>query len=283
MLPIQYFLVPIASLSQTATIHAASVSPTATAHPATFHPSLNFLQRRKLDPEDPANPVAATDPNEAAMKIRSRDLINTDRPNMRPDLHPHHQRGKPRRDDDEPGDNDSKSNAKQAAKKTPVNKKAAAKDEDDDDDVGDSDSKTKPKPKSIQKDKDSDKDNNDEKDGGKKARGKGDSGKDSKNNKKTHTGIDGNEVEDEDSEESEERKKKNRVNHIKAKQRTWRTGKPDYNYKKALDGWKDVGPQYYYKGKYENSAQSARLAGTVSGAALVPIILAVVSAALFLF
>ncbi|KAJ1645462.1 hypothetical protein J3B02_002685 [Coemansia erecta] len=236
------------------------------------------LHKRKLDAEDPANPVAAaaTDPNEAAMKIKSRDLINTDRQDFRPDPHPHRHHGQARQDSEdddnkepeEESDGDSKKSGKKGA-----GKKKADKDDDSDEnakeDSDDSDAKQKPKGKSATKQKSSSKDSGKKSGSGKGKNNKGSSSKDSKKGKKTHTGLDGKEVDDEDEEDGEMRKKKIHVKHVKAKQRRWRTGKPKYNYKQALNGWKEVGPLYYYKGKYENSAISGGLTTTnVLGSAL---------------
>ncbi|KAJ1934079.1 hypothetical protein FBU59_005816, partial [Linderina macrospora] len=45
-----------------------------------------------------------------------------------------------------------------------------------------------------------------------------------------------------------------------AKKKNWRTGKPMYDYQKALEGWKSAGPMYYYRGKYLNAAPMIRIA-----------------------
>ncbi|KAJ1722302.1 hypothetical protein LPJ53_003252 [Coemansia erecta] len=247
--------------------HASTADVVAASPAFSTHPTSSRLYKRKHNAEDPANPVAAaaTDPNEAAMKIKSRDLINTDRQDFHPDPHPHRHHGQAHHDsnDDDDTDNirdqddDDEGEAKPANKKG-SSKKKAAKDSDSDDgakdDSDDLDSKSKNK-KSKTKQKSS-------KDGEKKdAKGKDDKktkGKGDKKGKKTHTGLDGKEVDDEDEEGEEVHKKKVHLKHVKAKQRRWRTGKPKYNYKKALDGWKEVGPLYYYKGKYENGASSTR-------------------------
>ncbi|KAJ2763763.1 hypothetical protein IWQ56_004734 [Coemansia nantahalensis] len=164
--------------------------------------------------EDPAHPVAAaaTDPNEAAMRIKPQDLLPSDRPALHPDSH---RAQRPSRDED--GDDyDSGSRRSRGTS-------------------GDTGKDQRPQAK----------DN----------RGLAKSGKD----KKTHTGIDGKEVDDDNSDGDGNdmdaaRKKAQQVKHIQARQRTWRTGKPTYNYTQALDGWKEVGPMYYYKGKYANAA-----------------------------
>ncbi|KAJ1808999.1 hypothetical protein LPJ56_006035, partial [Coemansia sp. RSA 2599] len=240
---------------------------------------------RKLDAEDPANPVAAaaTDPNEAAMKIKSRDLINADRQDFRPDPHPHRHHTQARQDSDdddsegsegkEEGEADSKKSGKKSTSVKKKNNSDEGSDENPKEDSGDSDAKQKTKGKAAAKQKSGTKDSGKKGDGDKKAKGKSDKGPSSKDkkDKKTHTGLDGKEVDDEDEENGEVRKKKVQVKHVKAKQRRWRTGKPKYNYKQALEGWKEVGPLYYYKGKYENSALSGRLtaANVLVGSALV--------------
>ncbi|KAJ1846443.1 hypothetical protein LPJ73_004533, partial [Coemansia sp. RSA 2703] len=252
--------------------HASTEDVAATSPTFSAQYTSNHLYKRKHDAEDPANPVAAaaTDPNEAAMKIKSRDLINTDRQDFHPDPHPHRHHGQAHRDSNEDDDNDNNrdqddedSGEEKPANKKGSSKKKGAKDSDSDDSE-DADSKSKnkkakPKEKSS---KDSEK---------KDAKGKGDKkskGKNDKKGKKTHTGLDGKEVDDEDEEGEEVHKKKVHLKHVKAKQRRWRTGKPKYNYKKALDGWKEVGPLYYYKGKYENGASlTHRSAATAAGVA----------------
>ncbi|KAJ1988316.1 hypothetical protein GGI04_006088, partial [Coemansia thaxteri] len=247
------------------------------------------LFKRRVDREDPANPVAAAaiDPNVAAMRIKSRDLIPTDRPNIHPNG-PHRYRhpashGRP---DDDGSDSPSPDAEEDSGDPRPRNKNSArdtaakhkstlAKDDDDSDSGferdGEGDGKRdKPKPSNNGgKAKDTKFNKGDDK----RPQDKG--GKNSQK-KKTHTGLDGNEVADdgaENDEESEVQKKKILVKHIQAKQRRWRTGKPKYDYKKALAGWKEVGPLYYYKGKYENSAQPLRSgSGHVALAALAAII-----------
>ncbi|KAJ2417440.1 hypothetical protein GGI10_000172 [Coemansia sp. RSA 2530] len=236
------------------------------------------LHKRRLEREDPANPVAAaaTDPNVAAMKIKSRDLIPTDRPDIHPGgSYPHrHPAGHAHADDDvddSPGGDaddsghgggDTKSGSKDGKGATADKRKhSPAKDDDDADghieDDEDGDGKhDKPKPKSKSTSTSS-KPKGGSKEGDK--RPKNDKNSKGAQKKKTHTGLDGNEAaddndNDEDSEESEVLRKKMLVKHIQAKRRLWRSGKPKYDYKKAMAGWKEVGPLYYYKGKYENTA-----------------------------
>ncbi|KAJ1795518.1 hypothetical protein LPJ59_004296 [Coemansia sp. RSA 2399] len=247
-------------------------------------PRAQHIYKRK-NREDPANPVAAaaTDPNEAAIMIKSRDLIPTDRPNFHPDVHRH--RHGDQDDDDSSGgndDDDSHSGHKKGSagksKAKGSSSKAGRNDENDDDnnddgdgdgdddsdshaqkgkngkkDKGDKDSKAKGKGK------DKDKGDKDKAGSKQKSKGKGDDDKKNKKKKNTHTGLDGNEVDnddDEDGQGKDPKHKKVKVKHVEAKQRHWRTGKPNYNYKKSLAGWKEVGPLYYFKGKYENAASS---------------------------
>ncbi|PIA16539.1 hypothetical protein COEREDRAFT_86931 [Coemansia reversa NRRL 1564] len=243
----------------------------------TFRMPLMF--QRKVDKIDPANPVAAaaTDPNEAAMRIKSRDLVPTDRPGIRPDLHRHRHSGNGRDDDDDDdadadnnGEDETDSKANARSKNSGSRKsKDENSDSDDSDDKEDSDSKSSKKHKGGADDKtkskknqneneknnkDKTKDKNKDKDNGKNT---DKDSKSSKSGKKAHIGLDGKKVDDEDSEKSEAIRKNNlRVQHVKARQRKWRTGKPKYNYRQALAGWKEVGPMYYYKGKYANSANA---------------------------
>ncbi|KAJ1838189.1 hypothetical protein LPJ57_011205, partial [Coemansia sp. RSA 486] len=115
-------------------------SVTVLVQPTVHVQSHAMLFKRKQDAEDPANPVAAaaTDPNEAAMKIKSRDLINTDRQDFRPDPHPHHHHGQARHDSDDDNNNneeseeDSGEDSKKAAKKGSAKKKADKEEEDSD-------------------------------------------------------------------------------------------------------------------------------------------------------
>ncbi|KAI9506064.1 hypothetical protein BX070DRAFT_219272, partial [Coemansia spiralis] len=203
---------------------------------------LHHMYKRKMK-EDPENPVAAaaTDPNEAALNIKSRDLIPTNRPGMPSEIH-HHRHGDSTERDDEDDKDESPKHAKDddnshsEHKKSSGNKsKASAKDGDDDDDDN---AKAKAKD-----DDDSESHGQKNKDGKSKTKNKG---------------LDGSEVDNEDGEdENGSAHKKVKVKHVKAKQRRWRTGQPKYNYKQALAGWKEVGPLYYYKGKYENAATSA--------------------------
>ncbi|KAJ1663680.1 hypothetical protein EV178_004799 [Coemansia sp. RSA 1646] len=255
-------------------------------------PIVQHMYKRK-NREDPANPVAAaaTDPNEAAIMIKSRDLVPTDRPNFHPDVH-HHRHGD-QDDADSPDDNDdedSHSEHKKGKSKSKNSSKADRNDENDadsnDDDSGerhkdgdDSEphgrkSKSSKDSKAKGKGKDKDKDKAGSK---QKTKGRGDDGdKKKKKKKNTHTGLDGNEVDDEDDESSQGgdlKHKKVKVKHVEAKQRHWRTGKPNYNYKKSLAGWKEVGPLYYYKGKYENAASPA-IASNGAWHVLVPAVLA---------
>ncbi|KAJ2610198.1 hypothetical protein H4S08_003724 [Coemansia sp. RSA 1365] len=229
----------------------------------TFRMPLMF--QRKVDKIDPANPVAAaaTDPNEAAMKIKSRDLVPTDRPGIRPDLH-HHRHSDHDRDDDDADNNgedetDSKANSRS---KNSGNRKSKEDEDSESDDSDDSDSKSSKKLKGDGDGKTKGKKDQNESEKNNKSKNKDNDkntkdSKSSKNGKKAHIGLDGKKVDDEDSEKSEAIRKNNlRVNHVKARQRKWRTGKPKYNYRQALEGWKEVGPMYYYKGKYENSANS---------------------------
>ncbi|KAJ2032337.1 hypothetical protein IW146_003392 [Coemansia sp. RSA 922] len=257
-------------------------------------PRLHALHRRRLEREDPANPVAAaaTDPNVAAMKIRSRDLIPTDRPDPYRHRHPAGH-AHPDDDDDSPGGDsdggDPKSGNRRGGKGAADKRKhSPTKDDDDadnrveDDDEGnDGKHGNKPKPAgggSKPKDKSGGKD------GDKRPKdAKNDKKEKDAKKKKTHTGLDGNEVaddndNDEDSEESEILKKKMLVKHIQAKRRLWRTGQPKYDYKKAMAGWKEVGPLYYYRGKYANTAATTPR-GTAASIALPILVSAMVYAA----
>ncbi|KAJ2337317.1 hypothetical protein GGI00_000318 [Coemansia sp. RSA 2681] len=237
------------------------VAPTPRLHAA----AAAALHKRRLEREDPANPVAAaaTDPNMAAMKIKSRDLIPTDRP----DIHP----GGPYRHR-HPADK-----RKHSPSKDDDTDNGAEKDDEDDDGKRD-----KPKPKSANGSSSKPKDKGGNKDGDRRSGdAKGDKNSKEANKKKTHTGLDGKEVSDdndndEDSEESEKRRKQTLVKHIQAKRRLWRTGKPNYDYKKAMAAWKEVGPLYYYRGKYENAA-----AQTSRGAAASVAFSALISAAVY--
>ncbi|KAJ2550878.1 hypothetical protein EV175_003903 [Coemansia sp. RSA 1933] len=265
-------LVPAQTLLATSTGHLGS--------------AVQHVYKRKAR-EDPANPVAAaaTDPNEAAIMIKSRDLVPTDRPNFHSEVH-HHKHGDQDDADSSGGgnDDDDDDSGRSERKKSSTGKskakgssKADHSDDSDDDsnsnddddssshsqkskDIKDSKDKGKGKGKGNDKDKDKDKDKGKDKDksGSKqKSKGKGDDDKKGKKNKNTHTGLDGNEVDNEDDEDGQggdPNHKKVKVKHVEAKQRHWRTGKPNYNYKKALAGWKEVGPLYYFKGKYENAA-----------------------------
>lgn len=203
--------------------------------------------------EDPANPVAAaaTDPNEAAMNIKSRDLL----PSNRADIHPHHRDpsssgGRRHEEDDDDDDSGGKppsnGNRKGGSGNGNLQQKHGSKnhgnDSENDDGGDDGDRSSKGKSgKSAPKDKNK----------------KSSSSSQSKSkNKTTHTGIDGKEVADDD-EDSDASKKKVKVKHVESKKHRWRTGKPKYDYKKALAGWKEVGPMYYYKGKYANDATAA--------------------------
>ncbi|KAJ1835330.1 hypothetical protein LPJ63_001218 [Coemansia sp. RSA 2711] len=249
-------------------ISAAQLRPNAASlaeHQAapSFRQPLMFKQK-----EDPANPVAAaaTDPNEAAMKIKSRDLVPTDRPGARPEIHHRHRPTHGSDDDDDDNDdnddgNDDGDSDESEAKPSPKSSKSkAAKNRGSDDKDGDDDdAKSKQPTKKGKSDKSKgDKSKNDKESDKKKDKGK--DSKDSKDSKakkgkKTHTGLDGKEVDDEDADDAEAaRKKKVQVKHVQAMQRKWRSGRPKYNYRQALAGWKEVGPMYYYTGKYENSA-----------------------------
>ncbi|KAJ2084243.1 hypothetical protein H4R24_000185 [Coemansia sp. RSA 988] len=211
------------------------------------------LFKRKMDKVDPANPVAAaaTDPNEAAMKIKSRDLIPTDRPGIRPDLHRHRHSSHDDDDDDDDNDGNDADSKGNGRAKSSGGRKSKDDEKSDEDDSGDTDSKSSKKSKGGSKDKAKD-DKNQKANDKDKSKDKDKDSISSKNDKKTHTGLDGKEV---DNEKSEAIRKNNmRVKHVKARQSKWRTGKPKYNYRQALAGWKEVGPMYYYRGKYENSA-----------------------------
>ncbi|KAI8324182.1 hypothetical protein GQ54DRAFT_79058 [Martensiomyces pterosporus] len=257
------------------------------ADPPHRHVSRGMVfEKRRLVAEDPANPVAAaaTDPNEAAMKIKSRDLIPTDRPES-----PFHRHRHGRQDDGAQEDGSEAGNGERSAPKrssgggdgSSAKRKTVAKDEDTNEGSDDSrsmDTKSKPKPKPSSKGTKGSGDG--EKDSAKKPKGNPDA-KD-RNNKKTHTGLDGNEVDDQD-DDSEDMKKKIQVEHVKAMKRRWRTGTPKYDYQKALDGWKKVGPMYYYKGKYANAATSVLASqgiGVIATAIAVPAMSAVVLAML---
>ncbi|KAJ2584769.1 hypothetical protein GGH95_000089 [Coemansia sp. RSA 1836] len=276
------------------------VAPTPRLHAA----AAAALHKRRLEREDPANPVAAaaTDPNIAAMKIKSRDLIPTDRP----DIHPggpyrhRHPAGHAHQDDDaddspggDPDDGnrggrDTKSGNRRGVREaTDKRKHSPSKDDDTDngaekDDEDDDGKRDKSKPKSANGGSSKPKDKGGNKDGDRRSGdAKGDKNSKEANKKKTHTGLDGKEVSDdndndEDSEESEKRRKQTLVKHIQAKRRLWRTGKPNYDYKKAMAAWKEVGPLYYYRGKYENAA-----AQTSRGAAASVAFSALVSAAVY--
>ncbi|KAJ2864266.1 hypothetical protein GGH94_003044 [Coemansia aciculifera] len=251
------------------------------------------LRKRRLEREDPANPVAAaaTDPNVAAMKIRSRDLIPTDRPDPYRHRHPAGHAHQEDDADDSPGGDpdggDTKPSNRRGGKgATDKRKHSPAKDDDDadnrveDDDEGNDGKRDKPKPKPASgSSKPKDKSGN--KDGDRRSKdAKNDKNSKDSKKKKTHTGLDGNEVSDdndndEDSEESEILKKKMLVKHIQAKRRLWRTGQPKYDYKKAMAGWKEVGPLYYYRGKYANAAATTPHDSAVSVA--LPILVSVMA------
>ncbi|KAJ2747672.1 hypothetical protein GGI20_000321 [Coemansia sp. BCRC 34301] len=256
------------------------------------------LYKRRLEREDPANPVAAaaTDPNMAAMKIKSRDFIPTDRPNAHPGgpyrhLHPaghvHPDDGEEEDADngnrggggDRPNNRQGRRGAADKRKHSPLKDdddtdNGADKDDNDDDD--DDVKRDKPRPK-LANGSSKSKDKSGNKDGDRRSRdAKNDKGSKDAKKKKTHTGLDGKEVSDdndsdEDGEESEKRRKQTLVKHIQAKRRLWRTGKPKYDYKKAMAAWKEVGPLYYYRGKYENAAgqTSRRATASVAMCALV--------------
>ncbi|KAJ2480935.1 hypothetical protein IWW56_002102 [Coemansia sp. RSA 2131] len=268
-----------------ASMHVRAAEPkpasiTAAEQQASASYRMPALFKRKQEKEDPANPVAAaaTDPNEAAMKIKSRDLIPTDRPGVRPAIHQHQHPHHFDEDDADSDDTDAKPSSTPSKRKPATKNKSNDRDKDEEDeDDDDSDSGKsgkqqpkkgngagKPKPKG---DKDEDKKGKKDVKGKKDAKGKKD--------KNTHTGLDGNEVDDEDADDAEAaRKKKVHVQHVKAQRRKWRTGKPKYDYKQALAGWKEVGPLYYYKGKYENAAVSVRASYGLVAAAVAAIALA---------
>ncbi|KAJ2501468.1 hypothetical protein GGH96_001887 [Coemansia sp. RSA 1972] len=256
-----------------ASMHVRAVEPksasiTAAEQQASATYRMSTLFKRKQEKEDPANPVAAaaTDPNEAAMKIKSRDLIPTDRPGARPAIHQHQHPHHADEDDADSDDTDAKLSSTPSKRKPATKNKSNDRDKEEEDEEADDDSDSvkgkqqqpkkgnsagKPKPKSDKGDKDEDKKGKKDVKGKKDAKGKKD--------KNTHTGLDGNEVDDEEADDAEAaRKKKVQVQHVKAQRRKWRTGKPKYNYNQALAGWKEVGPLYYYKGKYENAAVSVR-------------------------
>ncbi|KAJ1732397.1 hypothetical protein LPJ61_002067 [Coemansia biformis] len=214
------------------------------------------LQPRMLlaEREDPAHPVAAaaTDPNEAAMRIKPQDLVPTDRPGAHPDYH--HPR-RPSRDSDGDDDDGGSSRLGPGTKGSNSSSKQRAKDSER---GGGNGKDQQPKGK-------------DGKGPSKDSKGPSKGGKD----KKTHTGLDGNEVDDEDSDDMDAaRKKSQQVKHVQARQRKWRTGKPKYNYAQAIEGWKEVGPMYYYKGKYANTAASRHLLTHSAAAAAVPLVCA---------
>ncbi|KAJ2844751.1 hypothetical protein IWW36_005060 [Coemansia brasiliensis] len=200
-----------------------------------------MLLKRKQDKEDPANPVAAaaTDPNEAAMKIKSRDLVPTDRPGVRPEIH-HHRHSDDSKEDEEARDNVEPDNSENM----------------EHEDSGTEHRSSRPTHKPSAKSKDAKDDSKSAKKAKTSDKAKSEKGSKSKDSKKTHTGLDGKEVDDENALEDMEmaRKKKIQVQHVQAKRRKWRTGRPKYDYKQAIAGWKEVGPMYYYKGKYENNA-----------------------------
>ncbi|KAJ2524171.1 hypothetical protein GGI11_001010 [Coemansia sp. RSA 2049] len=254
-------------------VQAGSAESTGHSEAAAQH-----VYKRKTR-EDPANPVAAAamDPNEAAIKIKQKDLIPADRPNLHSEIHAHrHDDRHGDRDDadqtDRADDDDGHSEHKKdsAAKaKAKGSSKAGHNDGDDDDNEKDKgrdkdgeeeerhkegdDSESHPQKNKDSKGKSKDKDKSLSK---QKSKGKSEDNdkKKGKNKKNTHTGLDGSEISDEDEDGGDPKHKKFKVKHVQAKQRRWRTGKPKYNYKKSLAGWKEVGPLYYYKGKYENAA-----------------------------
>ncbi|KAJ2455697.1 hypothetical protein EV183_000544 [Coemansia sp. RSA 2336] len=240
--------------------YARQIATAASEHQAQETFRMPMLLMRKQDKEDPANPVAAaaTDPNEAAMKIKSRDLVPTDRPGARPEIHhhrhsdefkdeEHHSVDSEEAEDEHDAEHDTEHQSPRSAHK-------ASKSKDTKEDAKSKDAKEDAKSKNSKSDKGKDKN----KDKGKSK------------NAKTHTGLDGKEVDDEDSEEMEARRKKIQVQHVQAKRRKWRTGKPKYDYKQAIAGWKEVGPMYYYRGKYENDA--SRLSSSILAIALLGMI-----------
>ncbi|KAJ1743925.1 hypothetical protein LPJ79_000410 [Coemansia sp. RSA 1821] len=236
--------------------YVRQIAPAASEHQAQETFRMPMLLKRKQEKEDPANPVAAaaTDPNEAAMKIKSRDLVPTDRPGVRPEIHHHRHTDESKDEEHHNADSEEPEDEHDSDehRSSPPHKASKSKDTKED---------TKPK-----KPKSNDKNNNKDKDKDKdKGKEKGKS-----KNSKTHTGLDGKEVDDEDSDEMEARRKKIQVQHIQAKRRKWRTGRPKYDYKQAIAGWKEVGPMYYYKGKYENDA--SRLSSSVLAIALLGMI-----------
>ncbi|KAJ1957904.1 hypothetical protein GGI12_004888 [Dipsacomyces acuminosporus] len=266
------FCATVAGLDVYGTANAKQLPATITPNPLSNQPTraMNFA-KRKLDPEDPANPVAAaaTDPNEAAIKIKSRDLVPTDRPQATFHGHLH------RHDEDMQDDGAEQASDDSDAKK-PSSKDSTSKTKD-----------SKPKDKenkdkeSKDKDKDKDKDRSSNSDSSKDGDLKG--SKDSSNSKgdkkakKIHTGLDGNEVADED-EDGNMTKKKVQVEHVKATKSHWHTERPTYNYEKALEGWKKAGPLYYYKGKYANSASllAPQSLGAIAAVVLAPLVSAAI-------
>ncbi|KAJ2817597.1 hypothetical protein GGI24_005354, partial [Coemansia furcata] len=269
---ILYLICGLAAAYQSPTSMGVDASGFATVDAV---PTLRFhahpLHKRRLEREDPANPVAAaaTDPNVAAMKIRSRDLIPTDRPDgpyrhLHPAGHAHHDSDADDSPDSDPDDSNhggggTKASNRRGGRGEDKRKHSPANDDDDEsnDDESNDGKRDKPKQKSAGG---SNKPKNGGKDGDRRPKdAKNDKNSKNSSKKKTHTGLDGNEVaddndNDEDSEESEILRKKMLVKHIQAKRRLWRSGKPKYDYKKAMAGWKEVGPLYYYKGKYANAA-----------------------------
>ncbi|KAJ2830174.1 hypothetical protein IWW50_000438 [Coemansia erecta] len=257
---------------------AAEFKPTgvsaADPHASPTH-RMPVMLARKQDKEDPANPVAAaaTDPNEAAMKIKSRDLVPTNRPGARPEIHHHGHASHDDSDDiDDSGDSDDTDDADaKPSSKSKRKPESSSKDKDQDDERKSTKPSKSGKPGDTASKSDKGKDKKDKKDP---------KDKKGKKSKDTHTGLDGKEVNDEDAEDAEgdaaemARKKKVQVQHVQAKRRKWRTGKVKYDYKQALAGWKEVGPMYYYKGKYENAATSVYAAQGFVAIALAGILLA---------
>ncbi|KAJ2713816.1 hypothetical protein H4R19_002064 [Coemansia spiralis] len=213
---------------------AESRDPARTPASVTEAPPRLQPLRLAAEREDPAHPVAAaaTDPNEAAMRIKPQDLLPTDRPALHPAIH-HAQR--PGRDTD--GDDDDGRRPRGTSSNSSGNRQ---KPKDGERSGGKDQRPTAKDGRSLTKD----------------AKGQAKDGKD----KKTHTGLDGKEVSDDDGDDVDSdnmdaaHKKALQIKHIQARQRKWRTGKPAYNYNQAIEGWKEVGPMYYYKGKYENAA-----------------------------